>query len=90
MASFCVQGGEIGIVVDDIEDVEMAGAQRRFRRRDAAEISAAIHRGSGRRERGRNIGQHRVDIGQRVTGELTSGYLGLKARLHGCEIGGVF
>ena len=68
----------------------MAGTQRRFCRRDAAEISAAIHRGCGRRERGRNISQHRVDMGQRVTGELSCGYLGLKAGLHGREIGGVF
>ncbi len=51
------QGGEIGIVVDDIENVEMARTQRGFCRRDAAEISTAIHRGRGRRERGRNIGQ---------------------------------
>jgi hypothetical protein len=42
------QAGEIGIVVDDVENVEMAGAQRRFSRRDAAEISAAMHRGGGR------------------------------------------
>ena len=84
------QGGEIGIVVDDIEDVEMARTQRRFCGRDAAEISAAIHRGCGRRERGRNISQDRVDMGQRVTGELPRGYLGLKAGLHGGEIGGVF
>ena len=29
-------------------------------------------------------------MGQRVTGELPRGYLGLKAGLHGGEIGGVF
>ena len=84
------QGGEIGIVVDDIEDIEMARTQRRFCRRDAAEISASIHRGCGRRKRGRNVSQDRVDMGQRVTGELSSGDLRLKAGLHGCEIGGVF
>ena len=84
------QRGEIGIVVDDVEDVEMARTQRGFCRRDAAEISAAVHRGCGRRERGRNIGQDRVDIGQRVAGELPRGYLGLKAGLHGGQIGGVF
>ena len=67
----------------------MARTQRRFCGRDAAEISAAIHRGRGRRERGRNVGQDRVDMGQRVTGELPRGYLGLKAGLHGGEIGGV-
>ncbi len=67
----------------------MAGVQRRFRRGNAAERSAAIHRSRGRRQRRRNVGQDCVDVGQRVTGELPRGDFRLKARLHIGEIGGV-
>ena len=75
-----------GIVIDDIEDVEMAGAQRRFCGGDASKGSAAVHRSGGCRQRGRDVGQDGLDMGQRVAGKLLRSYLRLKAGLHGGEI----
>ena len=83
------QGCERRIVIDDIENVEMAGAERILCGSHAAERSAAIYRGAGRRQRGRDVGQDGLDMAERRARELSCGYFGLEAGLHRREIVGV-
>ena len=43
----CRQRSEVGIVIDDIKDIEMARVQRAFLRRRRCRMFASIHRGRG-------------------------------------------
>ena len=81
VAPFCVaRPCSVAIGIDDVENVEMAGAQRGLRRRDAAERAAAVHRGGRRRQRSRDVGQDGLHMGQRVAGELSGGDFRLQGR----------
>src|SRR3979411_1410332 len=45
-----------------------------------------MHRGGGCRDRGSEIAQDRLDVGERGAGEVTGGDVGLQARLHRLQV----
>ena len=71
---------------DDIDDVEIAGAQRLFCGGHAAERAAAVRRGVGRRNRGVDVGQDRLNMAERGAGKLSRIDLGQQAVVHRSEI----
>ena len=72
--------------IDGIDDVEIAGAQRLFCGGHAAERAGAVRGGIGRRNRGVDVGQDRLNMAECRPGKLPRIDLGQQAVVHRGEI----
>ena len=88
--SVCVvlrcQSAQRRIGLDDVDDIEMAGAERLFCSSHAAECSSAIDRGVCRRDRGIDVGQDRLNMAERGAGVLSRVHFSQQTILHRGEI----